>query len=548
MNRTLFPTTALAVTLSLSAVAASFASDHTVHVTNSQRSGPGSFAQAILDANDDPTITRIQFTGQVKTVSLSSTVVYTGPQPLTIEGNNAVIDGSDISARAAAIVATGGGDLTVRHLTVRSAPGEGIDVEVPGAATGTIRVTLFHVVIANNGGHGVLVNDQDDPSAPEPPERPESDGSAAAVHVKVHASRFIHNGYTVSDRDGLRVNEGGTGDLTIDITESVFEENAADGVEVDERGEGSVYVQMYGSLLRANGPFDPADLDDGFDIDELDNGSIIGAIVSSKALNNFEEGFDFNENDGGDLRVDMFDVEASGNGEEGIDYEEDDDFAGGGDLVSTFTAITANDNKYGDGGLKIREKGAGNLQVAVNGVEAHRSGFVNGMPVLDEDVDPEADADIINEPVVVAGVHIRETGAGNAAVLVANAVANGNSGNGIEIREADDGDLNAQVNTAHTEDNVVDGLLVREENVGSLTSNVLNVVSTGNTANGVNFRESDAGNLTASVTDSSSTFNTLVGVRAQQANAGSGTLTIVNTALGSNGGGSTQLIGTSLVP
>ena len=366
--------------------------------------------------------------------------------------------------------------------------------------------------------------------------------------MKVHASRFIHNGYTVSDRDGLRVNEGGTGDLTIDITESVFEENAADGVEVDERGEGSVYVQMSGSLLRANGPFDPADLDDGFDIDELDGGSIIGAIVSSKALDNFEEGFDFNENDNGDLRVDMYDVEASRNGEEGIDYEEDDDYGNSGDLVSTFALITANDNRYGDGGLKIREKQAGDLQVTVDGVEANGSGFVDGVPVLDEDVDPEADEDNINEPVVVAGVHIRETGAGNAAVLVANAVANGNSGNGAEIREADDGDLNAQVNTARAEDNVADGLLVREENGGSLTSGVLNMVSTGNAANGVNFRESGAGNLSASVTDSSSTVNTLVGVRAEQTGAGSGTLTIVNTTLAPNGGGSTQLIGTSLGP
>jgi hypothetical protein len=74
------------------------------------------------------------------------------------------------------------------------------------------------------------------------------------------------------------------------------------------------------------------------------------------------------------------------------------------------------------------------------------------------------------------------------------------------------------------------------------------VVSTGNAANGVNVRESDAGNLSASVTDSSSTFNTLVGVRAQQAGDGSGTLTIVNTTLASNGGGSTQLVGTSLEP
>ena len=229
-------------------------------------------------------------------------------------------------------------------------------------------------------------------------------------------------------------------------------------------------------------------------------------------------------------------------------YEEDDDFGNSGDLVATFALITANDNRFGDGGLKIREKQAGDLQVAVDGVEANGSGFVDGVPVLDEDVDPEADDDDINEPVVVAGIHIRETGAGHASVPVANAVANGNSGNGAEIREADDGDLDAQVTTAHAEDNVVDGLLVREESGGSLVSGFLNVVSTGNAANGVNCRESGAGNLSASVTDSSSTVNTLVGVRAEQTGAGSGTLTRINTDLDPNGAGPTQLIGTSIVP
>ena len=99
MNRKLFPTTAFAVTLSLCALAAPSASNHTVHVINSNPGGPGSFAQAILDANDDPTITRIQFTGKVRTVTLSSTVVYTGPQPLTIEGNNAIIDGTTRKCR-----------------------------------------------------------------------------------------------------------------------------------------------------------------------------------------------------------------------------------------------------------------------------------------------------------------------------------------------------------------------------------------------------------------------------------------------------------------
>ena len=89
------------------------------------------------------------------------------------------------------------------------------------------------------------------------------------------------------------------------MTLSLAHGNAADGIEVDERGAGDVRVDMFGTRISENGVFDPADLDDGFDIDEYDDGSVIGAIVLSAAVNNFEEGFDFNENNAGDLRVDM---------------------------------------------------------------------------------------------------------------------------------------------------------------------------------------------------------------------------------------------------
>ena len=73
----------------------------------------------------------------------------------------------------------------------------------------------------------------------------------------------------MSDRDGLRVNEGGEGDLTITVRVlALLEDNGADGIEVDERGAGDVRVEMFGTRLTRNGPFDPTDLDDGFDIDE----------------------------------------------------------------------------------------------------------------------------------------------------------------------------------------------------------------------------------------------------------------------------------------
>ena len=101
------------------------------------------------------------------------------------------------------------------------------------------------------------------------------------------------------------MNEGGDGDLIITVKYTLAEENGADGIEVDERGAGDVRVEMFGTRLIGNGPFYETDLDDGFDIDEYNDGSIIGTIVLTVANNNLEEGFDFNENNAGDLRVDM---------------------------------------------------------------------------------------------------------------------------------------------------------------------------------------------------------------------------------------------------
>jgi hypothetical protein len=222
------------------------------------------------------------------------------------------------------------------QLTARDAPGSGIAVDIPNAATGTVRVPLDQVDILENAGHGVLVDDQDDPSTGT------LDGdSNASVDVQVDQCQFIQNGFSASDRDGLRVNEGGNGDLLITFRNSSSLGNGADGIEVDEKGAGDVVVALFNSHLDGNGQKDPADLDDGFDIDEADAGSVIGLISHTTANDNFEQGFDFNENHTGDLRVDFDHCTANGNNQEGLELEEDHDFPGGGDIVTTMNHVPA---------------------------------------------------------------------------------------------------------------------------------------------------------------------------------------------------------------
>lgn len=395
-------------------VSAARAGGRSLLVTSSADDGPGSFRWAIEEANADPGIGTVRIRGGLEPIALLGTVRFTGSQPLQVAAANGVIDGA--GAGGTAFEVTGGGDLTIEGLTVQNAPGEGIAVLVPSDAEGTIRVSLRNVTIADNRGHGFLVNDQDNPVAGD--EQPDSSGSAAGLHIEVQNSRFVRNGFSVSDRDGIRINEGAEGSLTFLARGVLAEGNGADGIELDERGSGDVYIEVRNSRVLRNGSFDPEDQDDGFDIDEMDDGSIIGFLTHVDASDNFEEGLDFNENNAGDLRVDLTNVTANNNPEEGIDYEEDDDFAGGGDLVATMRNVTANGNG-GDGGLKIREKGAGSLQVDVTRVEANDN--------------------------TVSGIAIREDADGSLVACIRAARTRGNAAHGIDFDENSTGDLTASV-------------------------------------------------------------------------------------------------------
>jgi hypothetical protein len=431
-------------------------------VTNSNDAGPGSLRRAIESANADASIESIVFSSRVRTVRLKDGVVFTGAQDLTIQGAGAVIDGSGISS-AAAFQATGGGDLSLVRIGFRGAPAEGVHVEVPTDATGTVKVSLIGVEVVGNGGHGVLVNDQVDPSTQDDVQ-PNENGSAASVEVVVTDSRFSRNGYTVSDRDGLRVNEGGPGDLRLTTARVRAEDNAADGIEIDERGAGDVHIDVFATSFLRNGKFDPADLDDGFDIDEYNDGSILGRVGFSTAADNYEEGFDFNENNAGDLRVDMTLVGAFRSGEEGIDLEEDDDFGGGGDLVTVMRGITTIGNgDAADGALKIREKEDGNLDVTLEGVlSTHNIG---------------------------SGIFVRESSGGSSVVRIQRAVSTNNAvgvldpfskGHGIEVLESGAGDLTASVASSAVLNNAGNGVFGDETGAGAGTVTLTDVKNVGN--------------------------------------------------------------------
>lgn len=201
-----------------------------------------------------------------------------GAQSLTIDGNGAVLNGAGLLAGAAAFRSNGGGNLQVNHLTFTRAPGTGLTVAIPATAVGSVKVSLINVTVTDNGSHGVLINDQaeffSDPNSTS------ADGSDASVDVLIAASRFERNGFTALDQDGLRINEGGLGNLRAVVTASRVEGSGGDGVEFDERAAGDVQCSVIGTALDRNGGFDESDFDDGIDIDESGDASIVGIFIA----------------------------------------------------------------------------------------------------------------------------------------------------------------------------------------------------------------------------------------------------------------------------
>jgi hypothetical protein len=190
-------------------------------------------------------------------------------------------------------------------------------------------------------------------------------------------------GFGKQDADGLRVDDRGDGDIYLSVTNSSFINVGADGIELDEGDAGSVMVNVRNAAFEANGaycadidgeegPFDPIsldakcnddgdpDVDDAFDIDEAGQGGISGIIVNVDIIDNFDEGLDFDtEGDAEDnfVDLDLINVYASGNADEGIKVSEEGD-------ASVFVRMRAIDV---EGDVEVEEEDAGDLEVSING-------------------------------------------------------------------------------------------------------------------------------------------------------------------------------------
>ena len=372
-----------------------------------------------------------------RNIKIDETLIYASTDPLTIFGNNSKIttnEGIDI------LEITHGADLTVKDLKIigpggysieNQGEGIGILLNVPGDTGNTkdtVMLDLDNVTVMGNAEFGVLVQDcTADPCGSGGGGA--GDGSDAGVHVNFHNVKIINNGNGAFDGDGARVNEREMGDIKFTATHTVFINNGADGLELDEGDEGDIYSHISYTKFNRNGNYcDPSlitlpdpdeaedlpqcgagavfledllafktnaldpmcveieskshdmlcegkttveeyetgiDLDDGVDFDEAGKGGIISKVSHSEIKNNKDEGADFDEEDDGGVKADFYYVNASLNSDDGIKVSEEG--ADTSDMSGTVTGelIAVTVNSNGGKAIVYEEAGAGDLTVDI---------------------------------------------------------------------------------------------------------------------------------------------------------------------------------------
>ncbi|NND96423.1 MAG: hypothetical protein HKN47_03730, partial [Pirellulaceae bacterium] len=366
-----------------------------VLVTDNADLGPGTFRAAIEQANEDSAVDTIRFVRNLGVIETNSPIEFSGAQSIDIRGRGTTVQPStEADAEATEetdfdlFLSSGGADLSIRDVTFQGSRSSGISVPVPVGASGTVNVQLNRVSLVDNDLYGLHIDDH-------------TNASPASIRLSMTRTDVIGNGSKSGspDFDGVRVDEGGQGDIVVNIRSATVQDNAADGVELDERGEGDVILRARHSTFNNNGtqPQLTDDLEDGLDIDESGDGGIRVNLVNVQANGNEDEGIDFDEQGRGDLVANLFRVQANGNLDENIKFFEDADAEppdpndfdltdpdeieafndalanvnedASGDIVTKLIFVEANDSRAGDG-IRFEEFGFGDIVANLLFVEA----------------------------------------------------------------------------------------------------------------------------------------------------------------------------------
>lgn len=397
-------------------------------------------------------------------IVLDAPLVYESDQPLTLRGaRGARIVGPmvDIAAPSNSVdrigeETAGDGlqilgepDLTVHNLTFEGQSGHGIYFELTEDASGTVHIDMTNSHFIGQGLSGVWLEEQ----AGGSPGDPYLIESSASIHldlrnVSVYGTGFAEDeaqgcrdnaeedGCSWADFDGFRINEGGDGDITFDFRNVRVTGNAGDGIEFDEIGNGDVRGSVNGSTFDGNGlqPQFPADIEDGFDIDEAGAGGIHLVMRGTSVSDNIDEGVDLDEADDGDVFFEARGLVATGNVDENIKVTEGEDGAAeaDGNIILALSDVIA-DGSLDSRGARFEEFGPGDLL-----------GYIRDSSFSDNTEDDAGSIDIELTRVEASGndgqgLQMTENGGGGIVVQVEASTFTDNDNTAVEMEEEGDG-------------------------------------------------------------------------------------------------------------
>ncbi|WP_434052459.1 MAG: hypothetical protein RDA78_24910 [Roseibium sp.] len=377
-------------------------------VTSGADSGEGSF-RAALEAASNDWQPRSIFVVTRDEIDIDTSLVYSGRAPLEIYGN-----GQTVHARenVTLLAISESADLTVSKLHFKGpggfsienrgdregSGGKGIFVDVRDDQTGVVRLVLEKVTVSGVAYHGIHVSDCDLADDCGGGSGGGGDGAPASIEARFTNVSIERVGLGAFDADGIRIDERGDGDIAFASFNSVFRKVGADGVELDEVDAGSVCARTIENRFLDNGDycdpkilhtFLPDEPDGAFDDGEMNEAGLPANVTGSPDDRCFErevslygsgsveeyefsidldDGIDIDEAGDGDLVMTMTDSEITGNLDEGVDLDEED----AGNAVISHVRSFADHNT--DDGFRTSESGPGDLTAFVYEVGAWKNG------------------------------------------------------------------------------------------------------------------------------------------------------------------------------
>jgi hypothetical protein len=465
--------TAAAMALIAGGLAAAPAMAAPLLVTSAANSGPGTLRAALETASNSGAPQTIVVASSADII-INAQLNYWGTEPIEIIGSGQTIrsdldvtlltisNGANATIMNLAFEGPGGWDIENRS-ELGAAAGKGIFVDLRDDQTGTVEIELVNVSVTGTAGHGIHVSDCTLADECGGGSGGAGEGSPASISLSLTGVSVIDTAYGRFDADGVRVDERGEGSIEFVAISSVFSRVGADGIELDEGQDGDVTATISLSEFTDNGgycdpdllaAFMPAEPEGEFEQGAMMEDGIPGPVTGSpddgcfeRAVDTYDDGsveeyefaidvddgFDIDEAGPGSMFVTVTGSVMDGNLDEGFDFDEEDT----GDIHATYIDTTASGNT--DDAYKHSEEGEGGVFGLVSGSSATDNGGVGfvfeeedegyvGVAILDSATSGNDDAEL--------GVEVvqEDEGMGNL-LIAASDIADGVEAEGVTMQD-----------------------------------------------------------------------------------------------------------------